>query len=99
MPFRWQGWGIVRPWHAPPATRFTVWSYRTADTLNQVMAAGYFDPLALLDDVRREDWIIGFGAFDIPLELVIRDMAQHIVVAPLHDWFERTCAPCPSRGH
>ena len=98
MPFLWQGWGVVRPWREPPALRFTVWSYRTDDTLNQIMAEGYFDPLSALDDVRPEDWIIGHAAFEMPIELVIGDIAPHVRLAPLHDWFERFCNPCPTRN-
>lgn len=79
--------------------RFTVWSYRTADTLNAIMAEGYFDPLLLLDDVSRGDWIIGHGAFDMPLELVIVRRAPRLAVEPLHDWFDRTCAPRPVTVH
>lgn len=93
MPFRWQGWGVIRPWHSPPMTRFTVWSYRTDDTLNQIMAEGYFDPLLVLEDVEREDWIIGHAAFEIPIELVIRDKTPHLAVMPLGDWFDRACRP------
>ena len=49
--FTWAGWGIVRPW----ATGFTVWSYRTHDTANEVIAEGYFDQLQLLGAVHRDD--------------------------------------------
>lgn len=89
--FAWAGWGVMRPW----ASGFTVWRYRTGDTLNEVMADGYFDPLQRLAGIEAEDWIIGFSALDRPLELVILQRAPRLVVEPLHDWFQKTCGPEP----
>ena len=89
--FAWSGWGIVRPW----STGFTVWSYRTDDTLNEVTAEGYFDAIRMLGCVDQEDWIIGFAAFERPIELVVMDTQPQIVVGSLHEWFDSRCGPAP----
>lgn len=91
MAFCWDGWGVLRPW----ASGFTVWHYRTADTLEQVLAVGYFDPLIELDAVQAEDWIAGHAAGETPIELVVRTIGRPVAVEPLHRWFERIagCQP------
>ena len=93
--FAWQGWGVVRPW----ASGFTVWSYRTDDAVNEVMAEGYFDPLQVLGGIQTDDWVVGFAALERPIELIILEIRPRLVVGQLHEWVDKACRTMPLMPH
>lgn len=88
MVFAWDGWGVLEPLPA-----FTVWSYRSADPLAEVTAAGYFDPVRRLHAVAVEDWIVGWAGGESAIEAVVTALEPHVVTTALHDWFEDRVPP------